>query len=714
MILPLHERVRAHLTRLIAGLYSLDQDTTPPIAIEYPPNRDLGDLGTPVAFELARRLRKAPRAIAQEVAGAFGSLEGIVRVEPAANGYLNLFLERRRFLIDRLSSDAAPLRAAGGKAIVEHTAINPNKAAHIGHLRNAALGDTLVRVLRFRRVPVEVQNYIDDTGVQVADVVVAFRILEHKSLDDVRALADSVRFDYYCWDLYARVTEWYDEDKERIAHRAHALHDIERGGNEAAEMAAFIADRIVRCHLRTMARLNVDYDLLTWEGDILRLKFWAQAFEVLKTTGAVYYQREGRLAGCWVMAIEEDGDSNPKSQTPNPKTENPQARPSTGTRSALSPVEGQNPTPTVEHPEPAMSSNTAGGSDDEEEGGEREKVIVRSNGVVTYVGKDIAYQFWKLGLLGGDFEYRVFAARPHGPLWATCSTGGETDHPAFGGAAYVYNVIDVRQSYLQKLLKQALVAAGHPEGAARSHHFSYEMVALSHATARELGYAPAPDSQDAKRPFVEVSGRKGLGVKADDLLDTLLRSAGREVAARNPQLREEERERIAQAIAVAAVRYFLVKFSRGKVIAFDLEEALSFEGESGPYVQYAVVRANNIFQKLEQREGLGEKALINSLQDVPAGELEGTNGSHELWALVLEASRLDEIVEQVIRTLEFSVLAKYTFSLAQAFNAFYHRSQILNEEREDVRRWRGGTVIYVRDQLTRALDLMGISVPPKM
>ena len=341
---------------------------------------------------------------------------------------------------------------------------------------------------------------------------------------------------------------------------------------------------------------------------------------------------------------------------------------------------------------------------------------MRSNGTVTYVGKDIAYQFWKLGLLGKDFHYRVFTdkALTPGPLWATCMMGGESNHPMFGGAAYVYNVIDVRQSYLQKLLKQALIAVGHPEGADRSHHFSYEMVALSHATARELGYAAPPDSEDAKRPFVEVSGRKGTGVKADDLLDTLIRSAGTEVGSRNPELGEQDRRRIAEMIAIAAVRYFMVKFSRGKVIAFDLAEALSFEGESGPYIQYAVVRANNIFQKVQQRDGLDEKALLEALRDVPAGELDGANGSHELWSLVLDAARLDEIVEQVIRSLEFSVLAKYAFTLAQSFNAFYHRAPILNEERDDVRRWRAAAVIYLRNQLRTALDLMGVDVPPRM
>jgi arginyl-tRNA synthetase len=497
-------------------------------------------------------------------------------------------------------------------------------------------------------------------------VVVGFCALEKKTFDEIRAIADSMRFDYYCWDLYARVGEWYEEDKQRLSERARTLHDIEHGGNENARIAAFIADRIVRTHLDTMARMNVDYDLLTWEGDILRLKFWAHAFELLKARGAVYLQQEGRLAGCWVMPIQDDHDS-----------------------------------PDEEDAE--------GGA-----GEEREKVIVRSNGVVTYVGKDIAYQFWKLGLLGKDFRYRVFLNRPGRPLWATSASDGESTHPPFGGAAYVYNVIDVRQSYLQKLLKQALVGVGHPEGAERSHHFSYEMVALSHATARELGYAPPPDSEEAKRPFVEVSGRKGLGVKADDLLDALVRKASAEVATRNPELGPSDVERTARMIAIAAIRYFMIKFSRGKLIVFDLDEALSFEGESGPYIQYAVVRANNIFQKLQQRDGIDEASLLGSLPQVSPEELTGDNGNNELWGLVLDAARLDEIVEQVVRSLEFSVLAKYAFSLAQAFNAFYHRAPILNEERDDVRRWRAATVIYVRNQLARALDLMGIEVPNRM
>jgi arginyl-tRNA synthetase len=487
------------------------------------------------------------------------------------------------------------------------------------------------------------------------------------------------------------VTEWYQGDKDRLNVRAETLHDIEHGGTDNAAIAAFVADRIVRCHLKTMARLNVDYDLLSWEGDILRLRFWAQAFDVLKAKGAVHLRTEGRLAGCWVMPIHEDPEG------PRPK--------------AHGPGEGEGPTATDQRPE------TRDDVDDDPDA--REKVIVRSNGVVTYVGKDIAYQFWKLGLLGRDFGYRVFTDRAGGPLWATSSTEDEPGHPLFGGAAYVYNVIDVRQSYLQKLLKQALVAVGHPEGAERSHHFSYEMVALSHATAGALGYAPPPDSEEARRPFVEVSGRKGLGVKADDLLDMVILKAAEQVRERNSELDAGQIEQLARIIAIAAVRYFLVKFSRGKVIAFDLEEALSFEGESGPYIQYAIVRINKIFQKLKDRDGLDEAALLAGLKDVPASELTGENGGHDLWELVLEASRLDEVVEQAVRSLEFSVLAKYAFTLAQAFSGYYNlkppsRSSILNEERDDVRRWRAAAIIYLRDQLTRALNLMGIEVPARM
>ncbi len=673
MILPTHQAVRTRMADAVSRLYNIpiDDPVLSAIPVEAPPRRALGDLSVPLAFELARRVRKAPRVIAQEIVAALGTVEGVSRIEAAPNGYVNFFIERTGFLTARLQGAGPPPAGAGSKAIVEHTAINPNKAAHIGHLRNAALGDAFGRLLRFSGRNVEIQNYIDDTGVQVADVAVGFRELERVTLDDVRRIAESSRFDYYCWDLYARVTEWYAEDKERLKIRTAALHDIEHGGNETANMAAFIADRVVRCHLATMRRMNIDYDLLTWEGDILRLHFWAHAFDFLKRTGAVFLQTEGRLKGCWVMRIDDESQ------------------------------DGQNAD--------AAPDGTG------EEAEQREKVIVRSDGTVTYVGKDMAYQLWKFGLLGKDFYYRIFEARDgQRPLWSTTSDSRQATEgaPAFGRAGWVCNVIDTRQSYLQKLVKQALAALGYEEQASHSIHYSYEMVALSHQTARELGY---DTSDDADRPFVEVSGRKGLGVKADDLLDRLTTKAAGEVASRNPELAADEARRVAEAIAVAAVRYFMIKFSRGKVIIFDIDEALSFEGESGPYLQYAVVRANNIFNKLKEREGLDEQAVAAALASASAEPLTGaTDEALELWALILEAGRLDEIVDQAIRTLELSVVAKYAFGLAQSFNAFYHRYSILNEERPDVRIWRAAAVAYYRAQLTRALNLMGCEVPARM
>ena len=458
MILPVHHAICSRITAALQDLYGLAAEDVPAFPVNYPPTRELGDLAIPVAFELARRLRRAPKAIAEELANSMTGVPGVARVE-ATRGYLNVFLDRAAFLLKRLEpSLPAPPPPDGPKTIVEHTAINPNKAAHIGHLRNAALGDTLVRALRFRGERVEVQNYIDDTGVQVADVVVGFRELEGKGLEEVRSIAEQPRFDYYCWDLYARVSEWYEEDRSRLEARGRALHDIERGDNESADIAGLIADRIVRCHLRTMARMNVDYHLLAWEGDILRLQFWARAFEVLKQAGAVYLQTQGRLAGCWVMPI---ADGN----TPSEGSAGEEA--SGKAAAATAAPDG----------EPAEAGDL-----DEEREGEREKVIVRSNGTVTYVGKDMAYQFWKFGLLGRDFHYRPFERSADGStIWATSSVevpGGEA-HPPFGAAAAVYNVIDVRQSYLQKLLKQALVAIGHPHEAERSSHFSYEMVALT-------------------------------------------------------------------------------------------------------------------------------------------------------------------------------------------------------------------------------------------
>ena len=676
MILPIHNIVRARFKLLLSELYGLDSEVLPALTLESPPNRTLGDLAVTVAFELARTLRKAPRTIAQEIVDKFGSVDGIAKAEATPKGYINLYLDRPRHLRNVTSPDShAVSQKQSGKIIVEHTAINPNKAAHVGHLRNAALGDTLVRLLRFQGVSVETQNYIDDTGVQVADVVVGFQKIEGKTLDDVRSLAESKRFDYYCWDLYARATEWYEADASRLDCRSKALRALEQGNNPSADMARIIAEQILRCHLETMARLNVEYDLLSWEGDILRLDFWATAFDILEEAGAIFLETKGKQAGCWVMPIAEGSMTE---------------------------------TPADPGQEVSRTSS---------DGESRFKIIVRSDGTVTYVGKDIAYQFWKFGLLDKDFGFRLHNRQRSGRvLWTTTSKPNEPSgsdvhtQPSFGHATSVYNVIDTRQSYLQQLLKQALTAIQHPEEAQRSVHFSYEMVALSHDTAHELGYL-LDDAEE--RPFVEVSGRKGLGVKADDLLDRLTTAAHKEVRARNPQLTEAEANQTATIIATASVRYFMIKYSRGKVIAFDINEALSFEGESGPYLQYSAVRAANILQKLRDHDGTDESAIISALPTLTTDALDDPKGT-DLWSLVLDSSRLDEIAVQAVRTLELGMLAKYAFGLAQDFNAFYHRYPVIQEEDRNVRLWRAAAVSYFQRTLTRALDLMGCEVPQRM
>jgi len=623
-----------------------------PIVPEVPPEVAMGDVGLPLAFALAKELRRPPREIALELVEEIGEIDGVSRLEVAGGGYVNVFLRRGQFLADLVKHPPGRRSvAAEGKTVVEHTNINPNKAAHIGHLRNAVLGDTLVRLFRHAGRSVEVQNYIDDTGVQVADVVVGFQVLEEKGLEEVRAIE---RFDHHCWDLYARVTRWYEEDETRRAARGPVLRAIEEGEGETAELGALIAERIVECHLRTMERLGVRYDLLTYESDILHLHFWEAAFHRLRNQGVIHQETEGRNAGCWVMEL-------------------------------------------------ASSEEFAGMED-------ADKVLVRSNGTVTYVGKDIAYQMWKFGVLGKDFHYGKHPfSRPDYELWTT-KTEEPEEGRTFGGAARVYNVIDVRQSYLQKVVKEALRASGFEEQAEASVHYAYEYVALSPQAAREMGVEGA-EKEDR---VLGMSGRHGLGVKADDLLDMLEETARTEVTLRNPEMEEGEVADTGRAIAVGALRYFMLKFTRNKLIAFDFEEALAFEGETGPYLQYAVVRARNILRKLEEagrwRPGMArehaESSVFALFEDPERGD--------DVWGLVRLIGRLGEFVELALKSEEQAHLARYAFNLAQKFNNFYHKYPVLQEKDDGIMGDRAVIVEVFLRELTRVLDLLGIEAPRRM
>ncbi|MFZ3263840.1 MAG: arginine--tRNA ligase [Terriglobales bacterium] len=651
------------------------------IVVEQPPKIEFGEYALPIAFELARKLRKAPRKIAEEIVAGIGTVAGIEKFEVAGAGYINVYLNRAE-AATALAADITPAAdIPAGKVLVEHSSINPNKAAHIGHLRNAILGDTFVRLLRFAGREVDIQNYIDNTGVQVADVVVGFMHLEKKSRLEIEALAAAPHFDFCCWDLYARVSRWYEDDKQNLAARTATLHAIEEGNNETAQIAELISVAVLRRHLETMDRLDIEYDFLPRESEILHLHFWDAAFTKLKESGVLTYESAGKNKGCWIMRRA-------------------------GTEAKSLTTEG------TEHGDETANGDKEDRKIDEED----QKVIVRSNGTVGYVGKDIAYHMWKFGLLGRDFSYRKFYHYPNAhDCWISTTPddpGAEKDHPHFGDVAEIYNVIDARQSEAQNTVIEALRGLGHGEAAERYTHFSYEMVALTPRCAAELGYELS--GEEKARPWIEVSGRKGFGVKADDLLDALITSARKEVDSRHPELSETERAAISTQIAIGALRYFMLKFTKPSVIAFDFNDALSFEGETGPYAQYAVVRATNIFRK----GGLDPEAFLSgAARHFPAADFaqylagEPGNGIWELW---LAAAKTSFVVGQCIATTEPAYLAKHVFQLAQLFNTFYHQHPILAEPDESRKRFLLTTAAVVRRELIRLLAVMGIAAPSVM
>ena len=650
------------------------------IIIEQPPKVEFGEFALPLAFELAKKLRKAPRKIAEEIVAGIGPVEGFEKFEIAGAGYINARVNRAAVTAALVSDNKPAAEVAAGKILVEHTSINPNKAAHVGHLRNAILGDTFVRLLQFAGREVDVQNYIDNTGVQVADVVVGFLHIEKKSQAEIEQLARQPRFDYYCWDLYAKVSQWYEASPENKKVRLDTLHELERGGNESAAVAELISTAVLRRHLETMDRLDIKYDFLPRESEILHLHFWDAAFAKLKEAGVLTFETEGKNKCCWVMRRA-------------------------GTSKSL----------TAENAEKSLEDAlTDIGIGDLEMKSlvseEDQKVIVRSNGTVGYVGKDIAYHMWKFGLLGKDFGYRKFYSYPNGHQCWISAEHGEPEHPHFGGVAENYNVIDVRQSEAQNTVKEALRDLGHGEAAERFTHFSYGMIVLTPRCAAELGYELS--EEDKSRPFVEVSGRRGFGVKADDLIDKLIESAATEVSSRHPELPEAERRDIAEKIAIGALRYFMLKYTKPSVIAFDFKDALSFEGETGPYAQYAVVRATNIFRKGGMDAETFGKNVAAEISD-SANFLTG-KGSNDLWELWLAASKTAYVIDQCIAATEPAYLAKHVFQLAQMFNTFYHRYPILIEPDGSRKKFLLATAAVVRRELIRALAVMGIEAPAVM
>ena len=647
------EQLTETLTSRVLTLFGHAVDR---VVLQAPPRLAMGDLATPLCLELAKALKRKPRELAEAMVNGLQLPMFVQSVSVEGAGYLNFRFDRGAFTAAHIGNVMAPAAATGERVIVEHTNINPNKAAHIGHLRNAVLGDTYVRCMKWLGHRVETQNYIDDTGVQVADVVVAFQHLEPKSLAEVRAMIEdpSVRFDYYCWDVYSKMAAYYAANPDAQQWRRDTLHAIEKHEGNLFEFAATIARAIVKLHIATMLRLGITYDLLPKESDIIALHFWDRAFELLKASGAVIQETEGKHKDCWVMKLDESAE-----------------------------FEGMN---------------------------EPDKILVRSNGTVTYTGKDIAYQLWKFGLLDRTFNFRKFSTYDDGHvLWETTSGEGDPNAPHFGGAQKVVNVIDVRQSYLQKVVKEGVRQLGHVRESENSIHYSYEMVALTPATAKALGIDVSDD--DSKKPYIEMSGRKGLGVKADDLIDALQSKAAESVreGSKREGLSEEDIEQLGREISVAALRYFMLKYGRNKVIAFDFNEALTFEGDSGPYLQYSTVRVENIFRKMAER-GVESKLDPTSLDALTLNE----GLTDEMWELVRLSAELPSAIRRATDALELSIITHDLFVLAQKFNSFYHKYPILNEKDPAERQRRAVCAEVFRQTMRATLGLLGIPVPERM
>jgi arginyl-tRNA synthetase len=624
--------VRSELTRALrSALDELGVGDEVEALVERSARPEFGDLSTPAPLRAARVLRRAPMDIARDLRDRLEALRlGFVTawtVSPP--GYVNCRLDGSAWaaaVIDQaleldpatplvIPGDAAP----SGRTLVEHTATNPNKAAHVGHLRNACIGDSVARILRRLGHEVEVQNYIDDTGVQVADVAVGLRHL------GIEQAADEP-FDHYCSRVYVEVGRRYETDPDLVELRRRTLREIEAGDGETARFVKELASRVVDRHLATMRRFDIGYDLLTWESDIIALGFWSRAFDLLRETGSIVRVTEGRHSGCWVM-----------------------------------PSEGED-------------------ADDDDA-----KVLVKSDGVATYTAKDIAYQLWKFGLLGRDFRYRRW--HPDDPTSPATTTTGEAELPAagFGRAARVINVIDARQAYPQQVVRRGLARTGHEREAEQSIHLAYEVVALSPAAAEALGIP----LEEGRREYA-LSGRKGIEVRADDLLDKALERVSEKAA----------NQETAAMLAAGAVRYYLEKFTLSQIIAFDFDDALRVTGDTGIYLMYSHARAAGIMRKV----------AADAPGPLPVPEL----GAEER-ALLHELDGYRHALAEAGAGLSPSTLCTYAFGLASALTDFYEHTEAIVREQDPVRRaFRRRLVAATRATLRDCLSCLGMPAPERV
>jgi arginyl-tRNA synthetase len=636
-MIAVQRKIRDMIHERIQDEFAIGKDE---IVFSVPGDRRFGDLSTTAAFAIAKKTGEKPFGIGKRIVERLeGQFDFFEEIRLDGGGFVNFRFRKDflfRYLVD--NRDRTPEKK-NLKVIVEHTSINPNKAAHIGHLRNSCLGDTLVRGFRFLGYDVEVQNYIDDTGIQIADVIWGLLRYQKKTLDEIGKIENLAS---YLWDLYAEVNRLFGVDPACVQQRNEVHKRIEENLDPEFSACRYVSEQVLRDHIRVMEILDIRYDLLVRESDIIALDLFNEAARGLTDRQVMYLSPDPEKKGCWVIRYEKENI---------------------------------------------------------------EKIIIRSNGTITYVGKDIAYNFWKFGLLARDFSYQPFFSYPDShPVYMTSSD----PHPAvavFAKAQRVYNVIDVRQSYLQGLIAQVLRDLGHDEQSRNFVHYAYEMVALTPRCVQELGFSLSLEEE--KKTYVEVSGRKGIAVKADELIEKLVEKSAKEVQSRNPSMDEAGIQAIALTIAVGALRYFMIKFHLNSVIAFDFKDALNFEGDSGPYLQYTMVRTNSILIKLaaDDRSPWGQ---IGSLDVLDNRELP------PYWELILNLSQIELQVEYALENLDLCSLASFTYSLCQKFNHYYHLFPVISEPNSRVRSLRVALVLVFKSKLEKLLRTMGIPVPEKM
>ena len=600
--------IREGIDRALKELLNIEE-----IPFNVPPQRELGDLSSAVCLSIAKQRRESPMKIAQKIAERLNSKPPpyVKEIDVSPPGYLNFKVDwpaLAQDLIPQILREGElfgkPVSPPRKKVFIEHTSVNPNKAMHIGHLRNSVLGDTVARVLEWLGLWTEVCNYIDDTGLQVVDVVTAFLYLDpphYKEGSDFGLIWEKVSpnqpFDYFCWDLYARFQNEVEKNRSLFEKREEVLHKIEEGTHPIAGLAKDLATKIVRSHLETVAQLSIYYDLLNWESDIIARGFWEDTFGLLKRKGGLRYEAEGPNAGCWVVPF--------------------------------------------------------GGIVETAEGMKSlDKILVRSNGSVTYTGKDVAYQLWKFGLLRKDFLYKQWGSQANGEmLWTTAREGEPWDRVSkgFGHAEMVINVIDTRQSYPQQVVVECLRKMGFEKEASQSIHLAYEVVNLSPQAARLLG----AEETEEKKAYA-MSGRSGTGVKAEDFIQMVKQKVVEK--ADHPL-----EERVASALASAAIRYYLLKFTLESQIVFDFDEALKTTGDTGVYLEYAHARACSILRKTRELkidfQWKGD-CIPEQLTETERGLLDGL-------------SRFPSAVAKAGKTLRVSQLTEYAFDLATSFTNFY-------------------------------------------